>query len=527
MSFSQPNRSPATNTKNRVQPAPVSGICVTCLDGCPGPCEIGQSAIKCREVIYPQPYGKITAGADKDYPCDFSHFNIQGTCVGAVGIEPDPDKALFPAVDCSTALGADGSIKLSFPVFTGAVGSTYIARANWEEMAVGAAISGIMVVAGENICGMDRDAEFRNGKVTRSPEMERRVQAFRRWYDGTGAIIVQANVEDTSLGVPEYVIQKLGVEVFELKWGQGAKDIGGEVQLGSIERAQQLKDRGYLVMPDPTADTARKAFEAGGIKEFERHSRLGMVDEESFYGQVEHLRGLGAKYVTLKTGAYRPADLARAVKYASNAKLDLLTIDGAGGGTGMSPWRMMNEWGIPTTFLECLAYGMCERLRKQGAYIPPVAVAGGLSLEDHIFKAIALGAPYVKAVCLGRALMTAAMVGKTQGKKIREKVGEDGMERGIIGTFAVAAELKDRFGSDFIKIPPGAIGVYSYVARLKQGMQQLMAGARKFALEYINRNDLVALTRQAASMSGIPYVMESDMDEIERILGPSPANFKE
>lgn len=527
MSFSQPNRSPATKTKNRVQPAPVSGICVTCLDGCPGPCEIGQSAIKCREVIYPQPYGKITAGADKDYPADFSHFNIQGTCVGAVGVEADPDRATFPAVDCSTLLGRNGSIKLSFPVFTGAVGSTFIAKANWAEMAVGAAISGIMVVAGENICGMDREAEFRNGKIARSPEMERRINAFRQWYDGTGAIVVQSNVEDTNLGVPEYAIQKLGVEVFELKWGQGAKDIGGEVQLGSVERALQLKERGYLVLPDPTLDTSKSAFKAGGIKEFERHSRLGMVTEESFHKSVEHLRGLGAKYVTLKTGAYRPADLARAIKYASDAKLDLLTIDGAGGGTGMSPWRMMNEWGIPTTFLECLAYNMCERLRKQGAYIPPIAIAGGLSLEDHIFKAIALGAPHVKAVCLGRALMTAAMVGKTHGKKIMEQVGEDGMEKGVISAFAIAAELKERFGNDFKNIPPGAIGVYSYVQRLKQGMQQLMAGARKFALKHIDRNDLVALSRQAAHMSGIPYVMESDMDKVDEILGPPDANFTE
>ncbi len=527
MSFSKPNRSAATKTKNRVEPAPVSGICVTCLDGCPGPCEIGQSAIRGREVIYPQPYGKITAGADKDYPVDYSHFNIQGTCVGAVGVDPNPDKAIFPVVDCSTALGADGSIKLSFPVFTGAVGSTFIARNNWEEMAVGAAISGIMVVAGENICGMDRNAEFRNGRIVRSPEMERRVQSFRRWYDGQGSIVVQANVEDTNLGVPEYVIQKLGIEIFELKWGQGAKDIGGEVQLGSIERAMQLKERGYLVLPDPTSDAARLSFEAGGIKEFERHSRLGMVDEDGFYRQVEYLRSLGAKYVTLKTGAYRPADLARAIKYASNAKIDLLTIDGAGGGTGMSPWRMMNEWGIPTVYLECLAYRMCERLRSQGAYIPPIAIAGGLSLEDHIFKAIALGAPYVKAVCLGRALMTAAMVGKTQGAKILEKAGEEGMERGLLSTFVVGAELKERFGDDFKKLPPGAIGVYSYVARLKQGVQQLMAGARKFALQYVDRNDLVALTRVAQDISGIPYVMDSDADLVDKILGPKDANFKD
>ena len=109
-------------------------------------------------------------------------------------------------------------------------------------------------------------------------------------------------------------------------------------------------------------------------------------------------------------------------------------------------------------------------------------MAGGLSLEDHLFKAIALGAPYVKAICLGRALMTAAMVGKTHGNKIKEKVGEDGMERGLVGSFAAAAELKERFGKDFKKIPAGAIGVYSYVSRLKQGLQQLMAGSRKFAL---------------------------------------------
>jgi len=32
----------------------------------------------------------------------------------------------------------------------------------------------------------------------------------------------------------------------------------------------------------------------------------------------------------------------------------------------------------------------------------------------------------------------------------------------------------------------------------------LMAGARKFALKYIDRNDLFALTEEAAKVSGIP-----------------------
>jgi glutamate synthase domain-containing protein 2 len=521
MSLSKPNRSAATVSTTRVDPAPASGICVTCLDGCEGPCEIGRSALKGREMIYPQPFGKITAGAEKDYPVDYSHFNIQGTCVGAVGTAADPDIAVFPSVDCTTSVGADGSIKMDFPVFTGAVGSTDIARINWEEVAVGAAISGVIVVAGENICGMDPQAEFKNGKVARSPEMERRINSFKQWYDGKGGIIIQANVEDTKLGVPEYVIEKLGIEIFELKWGQGAKDIGGEVKLPSLERALQLKDRGYIVLPDPTNPASQEAFKHGGITDFERHSRLGMVDEEGFYKEVERLRKVGAKYVTLKTGAYRPVDLARAIKFSSNAKIDMLTIDGAGGGTGMSPWRMMNEWGIPTIYLECMTYQMCERLKAKGAYIPPIAIAGGLSLEDHLFKGLALAAPYVKAICLGRAILTAAMVGKTHGKLMAEKMELEGenLEEGYLRLFAVAASLKERFGKDFGKLPAGAIGMYSYIDRLRQGLQQLMAGARKFALQYLERDDLVALTREAADISGIPYVMDSDREQIDRILG--------
>jgi glutamate synthase domain-containing protein 2 len=182
---------------------------------------------------------------------------------------------------------------------------------------------------------------------------------------------------------------------------------------------------------------------------------------------------------------------------------------------------MMNEWGIPTVQLECLTYQMCERLNAKGAYIPPIAMAGGLSLEDHIFKALALAAPYVKAICLGRAIMTAAMVGKTHGKMMTEKMeleGED-VGAGYLKLFAVGAELKERFGKDFAKLPPGAIGMYSYIDRLRQGLQQLMAGERKFAIKYIERNDLVALTRDAAEISGIPYVMESDQAEIDKILG--------
>lgn len=520
MSLSKPNASAATKTRNRVTPSPTSGLCVTCLEGCAGLCEVGKSAVRGREVLYPQPFGEVTAGSEKDYPVDFSHFNIQGSCVGAFGIEADSDKALFSVVDISTEIGAgENKIKLKVPFFTGALGSTEIARMNWEGAAIAIAICGAVLVCGENVCGMDPDAEFKNGKIVKSPELERRVKVYKDWYEGYGAMLVQANVEDTRLGVPEYAVGKLGVEGIEIKWGQGAKDIGGEVKLPTMERALELKRRGYIVIPDPEAPVVQEAYKAGGIKEFERHSRLGMVDREAFLKEVERLRKIGARYVTLKTGAYRPVDLARAVKFASEAKIDLLTVDGAGGGTGMSPWRMMNEWGIPTVYLESLLYKFLKKLDEKGAFVPSCAIAGGIALEDHIFKALALGAPYVKTVCMGRATLTAAVVGRTQGQLLKKKHGEDKEYReALLRTFINAPELKGRYKEDFGRIPPAAMGVYTYYDRLATGLRQLMAGERKFALNFIDRNDLVALTREAADVSGIPYVMESDLEEAEKIL---------
>lgn len=521
MSLSKPNASAATVTVTRVAQSPISGLCVSCVDGCPGYCEVGRSALRGREIIYPQPFGKVISGSEKVYPVDFSHFNIQGTCVGAVGIEPDPDKATFPAVSIETEVGANGKgIRIKVPFFTGALGSTEIARVNWEGAAIGVAISGSILVCGENVCGMDPKAVFKNGRVINSPELERRVRLYKDWYDGYGTMLLQANVEDTRLGVPEYAIEKLGVEGIEIKWGQGAKSIGGEVKLPTLERALELKQRGYIVIPDPENPAVQDVYKLGGIKEFERHSRLGMVDEESFLKEVERLRRIGAKYVTLKTGAYRPADLARAVKFASEAKIDLLTVDGAGGGTGMSPWRMMNEWGIPTVYLESLLYRFIKRLDEKGKFIPSVAIAGGIVLEDQIFKAIALGAPYVKAVCMGRSTLTAAMVGKTQGKLIEDTYGKGKeYEDALLRIFTGAAALKEKYGEDFKRIPPSAIAIYTYYDRLATGLKQLMAGARKFAINLIDRNDLMALTREAADVSGIPYVMEADMEEVENILG--------
>jgi len=528
MNLQRPNANDATKTANRSRNiAPQSGICSRCLDGCTGNCEVFKATFRGRELIYPGPFGDVTAGGDKDYPVDYSHLNIQGYALGANGLPPgvigDPDTATFPSVNTETEYGWDIKTKLAIPVFTGALGSTEIARKNWEHFAIGAAVSGITMVCGENVCGIDPELELdSNGKVKKAPDMDRRIEIYNRYHNGYGEILVQMNVEDTRLGVAEYVINKHQLDTIELKWGQGAKCIGGEIKVDSVERALELQKRGYIVTPDPSSPIIKAAFADGSVKEFERHSRLGFVSEEGFYAEVERLRKLGFRRITLKTGAYGLRELAMAIKWSSKAKIDLLTIDGAPGGTGMSPWRMMEEWGMPSIYLHSAAAEFAKMLSGKGERVPDLAFAGGFSAEDHIFKALALGAPFVKSVCMGRAMMIPGMVGKNieqwmKDGRLPKTVSQFGSTKEEI--FVNYENVKDIVGADEIdNIPLGAIGIFSYSSKLRVGLQQLMAGARCFSLPAITRHDILSLTRECADVTGIPYLMEANREEALAIL---------
>ena len=119
MNLHQPNANDALQTRNRSRDiAPQSGICSRCLDGCKGNCDMFQATFRGRELLYPQPFGSVTAGADKDYPVDYSHLNIMGYALGAKGVEPDPDQATFPNVNSETSYGISNKVKMKVPIFT-------------------------------------------------------------------------------------------------------------------------------------------------------------------------------------------------------------------------------------------------------------------------------------------------------------------------------------------------------------------------------------------------------------------------
>jgi len=512
-----------TNTTTRVDDtSPSSGLCPICIRECPFLCNVSLSAFRGREALYPNPsmFGKSTAGSLKDYGLDWSHFNIKARLLSAEGIKPDPDVALFPNVDVETSVG---EIPIKIPIIIGAYGSTEVARVNWDSLAIGGALSGIIVTVGENICGMDPESRIVNGKVVYSAELKRRVEAFRRFWDGKyGDIVVQTNVEDQRLGVDVYAISSLEVNVIERKWGQGAKAIGGEVRVGSLEKAIMLKKRGYIIIPDPEDSNVQEAFKMGVFKTFERHSRVGMVNEKDFVEDVEWLREQGAKKVTIKTGAYSPEAVAFTMKVASEARVDYVVFDGCEGGTGMSPVPMMNEQGTPTVYLEAQVLKCAEILRRRGKYVPDIVMAGGFIDETQIYKAIALSnfgeGPYVKAILMGRSPLTAVM---------KASYFTEMAERGrlpkhfeeLFGSspekfFITVPELKTMLGERFKEAPWGAIGLYTYMDRIKVGLQQLMAGARKWKLNLVDRSDLIALSERAAKATGIPLPEEENISQI-------------
>jgi hypothetical protein len=548
MRFSKSND--VLGTTNRGNAAE-SSLCTLCRASCKGKCETWLSSLVGRKLLYPRDFGMVTAGANNTTHIGVSYnsLRIQGYAYGSHGLDKslsnDPDDCIFPNVSLETEFGNTMKTKVRMPLMTGALGSTFIAEKYWDSFAIGGALVGIPVVIGENVVGVDLKSEIgkgktKKGKIKSSPELERRIDTYLRYYDGYGAIIVQLNVEDTRNGVAEFVADKYGNKcIIELKWGQGAKDIGGEIQVTSLDYALFLKERGYIVDPDPTKPQVVQAFKEGAVKSFARHSRLGGTNldtveqvREDFMSSVKYLRRLGFERITLKTGSYGMEELAMAIKFASEARCDLLTMDGSGGGTGMSPWNMMQSWGVPSVFLHSKAYEYASILAANGEKVVDMSFAGGFALEDSIFKGLALGAPYTKLICMGRAIMVPGFLGANIEGALnpdrKEKISGnwDNLPKTVtdIGTkpveiFASYFDLEEKIGKkEMANIPYGAIAFYTLADKLGAGLQQLMAGARKFSLDKLSRTDLFSGNRETEKETGIPHLSDINDEAAKKIL---------
>lgn len=478
--------------------SPQSGMCSLCTEECSGTCEIALAAVLGMKAVYPTNTGANQVASEKDYPIDFSHFNINGRVFGSIGANPTFEEANIYNVKLERVFGKFNEVKMTMPVILPA-----LIKMNWEDYFAGAAMAGVCCVIGEDAKNKDPELKLENGKVINFPMLGKVLDSFRKYYRGYGQIILQCNVEDDMNGVPEYAINVHKAEAIELKFGQSAKGTQPVLRLKNREEALAKQASGSLVYPDPNGPGMKEAYEEGVCPNFYYYSRLPLWDEEYLVPRIAELREMGAKNIYLKMAGYDPADLEKVLRIGSKAEVDMITFDGAGGGSGYSPTKMMNEWGLPPVVMEESICIIVDKMKEEGCWIPAITITGGFASEDQVFKSLAYGEGKVTAIGICRAAMTASMMGKNIGDQIKKgEVPKNFKKYGstVEEIFGDLADLRALYGKKANEFSTGAIGVFSYLKKIAFGVQHFAALNRKFDIAYLDRKDLIPLTRDAKDL---------------------------
>nr|WP_240194377.1 glutamate synthase-related protein [Desulfopila inferna] len=478
--------------------SPQSGMCSLCTQDCSGTCEVAQASVLGAQTVYPTTTGNNQIASEKDYPIDFSHFNINGRVFGAQGVYETCDEATIFNVELERSYGFYNTVKMTMPVILPA-----LIKLNWQDYFAGAAMAGVTCVIGEHARNNEPNLKIDRGQVTDFPLLEKALGCFAEYDRGYGQIVLQCNVDDDLLGVPKIAIKKYGTKAIEIKFGQGAKGTQPAIRLKNLETALVKQRQGNLVHPDPSDPLVQKAYEDGICPNFYTYGRLPLWTETSLMDHIAMLRDIGADNIYFKMAGYDKADIEEVIRIACKAKVDMITFDGAGGGSGYSPSKMMNEWSLPTICLEDAVVRICKKLHSEGCRLPAMVMTGGFASEDQVFKGLAYGDGHVQGIGLCRASMAAAMTGKTIGEQIQKgQVPERFKPYGstIEDIFCDLPDLRAIYGTQANTFSTGAIGVFSYLNKIAFGLRHFAALNRKFNLDLLDKSDIIPLTSEARAL---------------------------
>jgi hypothetical protein len=134
---------------------------------------------------------------------------------------------------------------------------------------------------------------------------------------------------------------------------------------------------------------------------------------------------------------------------------------------------------------------------------------------------------------MGRALMIPGFLGANiEGVFNPEKREElngnwDSLPKTITNDFGNSPEeifagyydVKSKVGSQAINdVPLGAVAFWTLADKLGAGLQQLMAGVRKFKISELRRNDLFSANRETERETGIRFMTDVADDIAKEIL---------
>jgi len=91
-----------------------------------------------------------------------------------------------------------------------------------------------------------------------------------------------------------------------------------------------------------------------------------------------------------------------------------------------------------------------------------LAAAARFLEEVGVLKPVATGAPYVKKVCMGRALLIPATVGENIAQSIKDEAAQNRFQSGSTpqGTLVAYDTLERRYGKGIDNILLGVVSIY-------------------------------------------------------------------
>ena len=282
-------------------------------------------------------------------------------------------------------------------------------------------------------------------------------------------------------------------DAIEIVIGQGAKPGGGGMLLG-----QKINPRVAEMRSLPAGIDQRSAC---------RHPDWTGSDDLTI--KIQELRELTdwEKPIYVKVGASRPFN---DVKLAVQAGADVVVVDGMQGGTAASQSVFIEHVGIPTLAAVRQAVDALEDMNMKDQV--QLVISGGIRTGADVAKALAMGAD---AVSIGQGVLFALGCNSETYVQDGEQQPaiEDYMALGTAPSYChhchtgkcpVGITTQDTMLEKRLEPALGAERIRNYFNTLTMELTTIARACGKQNVHHLEREDLVALTIEAAAMSQLP-----------------------
>src|SRR5579862_7519087 len=282
-------------------------------------------------------------------------------------------------------------------------------------------------------------------------------------------------------------------DAIEIVIGQGAKPGGGGMLLGQKINPRVAKMR---VLPE-------------GVDQRSACRHPDWTGPDDLVIKIKELREITdwEKPIYVKIGATRAFN---DVKLAAIAGADVIVVDGMQGGTAATQTCFIENVGIPTLAALRQAVDALEDLNMRGTV--QLVISGGIRSGADVAKALAMGAD---AVAIGQGVLVAlgcnsdSYIAGGQHLPALEDYARLGTAPGFChhchtGKCPVGVTTQDPVLELRLDPAVGAKRLKNYLKTVNMELTTIARACGKQDVHHLEKEDLVALTVEAAAMAGIP-----------------------